>query len=84
MNALFLQSEGFCSRVYSGLLDYRFGDGLDGSRKTDPMMPNINGTVHLLTLTRPHIHILENASYNGTIVSDGVTIPVNFREFHYK
>ncbi len=47
-----------------------------------PIMHDINGTVHRLTLTEAHV--LENARYNGSIVSDGLMIEVNFREFHYK
>ncbi len=77
------QNEGLCSRGYSGSLEHRFGDGLDGSMEIDPpIMPDINGMVHRLTLTQPHI--LENAGYSGSIVSDGLMIEVNFREFHYK
>ncbi len=77
------QNEGFCSRGYSGSLEYRFGDGLDGSMEIDPpIMPDINGTVHRLTLTQAHI--LENARYSGSIVSDGLMIEVKFCEFHYK
>ncbi len=77
------QNDGFCSRGYSSSLDYRFGDRLDRSIEIDPpMMPDINGTIHRLTLTRAHI--VENARYNGSIVSDGMMIGVNFREFHYK
>ncbi len=75
------QNEGFCSRGYSVSLEYRFGDGLDGSMEIDPpIMLDITGTVHRLTLTQPHIHILENASYRGSIASDGLMIEVNFRE----
>ncbi len=83
MNTLFLQNEGFCPRGYSGSLDYRFGDGPDGSMEIyPPIMPDINGTVHRMTLTEAYV--LENASYSGSIVSDGLMIEVNFREFHYK
>ncbi len=83
MNTLFLQNDGLCSRGYSGSLDYRFGDGPDGSMEIEsPIMPDINGTVHRVTLNQSRI--LENASYSGSIVSDGMMIEVNFREFLYK